>query len=134
MACNDDLSGVRMVGASGRHSGRGYVYIMKIDRTKLKVGCSKNPDNRLSEIRRHDPSAILFKTNYADEMNGAETAAQKAIEKIGNQRVQPHSDYFKKNPKISWDEIAKAAANAVYGHNRKTVNVFCFSLRNLKHK
>ena len=78
-------------GAAGRWSGQGYVYVMHYFDTyglthHYKIGCtSRDPNIRLEEIKRQERNYFitLIGSVPANEMNSAETAAQKAVERIG---------------------------------------------------
>ena len=76
-------------GAAGRWSGQGYVYVMHYFdglTRHYKIGCtSRDPNIRLEEIKRQERNYFitLIGSVPANEMNSAETAAQKAVERIG---------------------------------------------------
>lgn len=111
-----DISG----GAMGRYFGKGKVYIMRNGQSKYKIGCSGDPARRLKEIQRERPNVKLLSTTKATEMNGAETAAQKANIKNGSKRAtKVASDWFIKPKRKSWDQIINTTKNAVYRHNRQ---------------
>jgi hypothetical protein len=86
-------------GAAGSAFGKGCVYVMTYTKEIIhhsygteeiinyyKIGCtSRDPNLRLQEIQRSEgnPDIILVGSVKANEMNGAETAAQKAAIEIG---------------------------------------------------
>jgi hypothetical protein len=76
-------------GAAGSAFGKGCVYVMRYKEgttNYYKIGCtSRDPNLRLQEIQRSEgnPDIILVGSVKANEMNGAETAAQKAAIEIG---------------------------------------------------
>ncbi|XP_056014409.1 uncharacterized protein LOC125673587 [Ostrea edulis] len=110
---------LRKGGAMGRHHGRGKIYIMKSGSRTYKIGCSKDPNRRLREIKRQKPRAKLYKTFKAREMNRAESAAQRANLRMGSKKAKKGpTDWFTKERRKPWKDVAKTTANAVYRHNR----------------
>ncbi|XP_061193505.1 uncharacterized protein LOC133201732 [Saccostrea echinata] len=106
--------------AYGRHFGLGNVYLMKAKGNKFKVGSSRKPKQRLKQIKRKKPSTTLQRSFSAWEMNGAESAAQKALLKKGFKKVKRGpTEWFRKKPSTSWVNTEKIVQNSVYRHNSK---------------
>ena len=111
--------------AAGSAFGEGRVYVMtyKKDRTKYyKIGCSKDPDARLKQIRSHESNyAIsLVGSVKANEMNRAETAAQEAVKAIGLVKDRARgtaTDWFIGS--LTSAQVLDAVRNAVYRHNAR---------------
>ena len=79
-------------GAAGSQFGPGYVYVMhyydsSTSRNYYKIGCSRQPGDRLRQIQRQERKSITL-VGYvpSKEMNSAETAAQKAVKEKGMQK------------------------------------------------
>lgn len=83
----------------GRHSGPGYVYIMKNAR-RVKIGSSGDPDERLKEIQSQYPETVLEDYGaYAHAMMAAETYAQKRVQNpnvLGMKKIPGTIDWFAK--------------------------------------
>lgn len=113
----------RRGGGAGRFFGEGFVYVMKTSK-RYKIGCSKSPEKRRKQIAKTHSDVKLIRKVKATEMNGAETAAQKKVQKKLKMKkvVQNATDWFKapaKNKKKKEDQIKDAVRTAVYAHNRK---------------
>ena len=72
----------------GRWFGEGRVYVMVYKRSNsyYKIGCtSRAPEERLEEIRDNEENQniVLVGSVKALEMNSAETAGQRAVQRIG---------------------------------------------------
>jgi predicted GIY-YIG superfamily endonuclease len=110
-------------GGAGRWQGPGFVYAMTYtaDRTRYyKIGYSGDPDKRLTEIQRDkkNDKIVLVGQVEAIEMNRAETAAQKAVEKTFNFKkiARNATDWYKGRVKVEvvWPVVKKA----VEDHNK----------------
>ena len=115
-------------GAAGRWNGKGYVYVMKQKkngRKTYKIGCSRKPKIRLQQIKRteeNDEIKILM-TVQAKRMRDAETAAQKAVKKIGLEEDPSRGDatdwFVISSSSPSSEEIITAVRKAVLKYNAK---------------
>ena len=109
--------------ASGSAFGLGCVYVMSYThyRTYYKIGCtSRDPNLRLQEIQRSEgnPAIMLVGFVKANEMNGAETAAQQAA--IANGLVKDPArggatDWFIGS--LAPQQVLAVVRQAVYNHN-----------------
>lgn len=79
----------RALEAAGRRNSPGHVYIMR-DGQQFKIGCSQDPEIRLQQIQRQPGREATTLLHYfmANEMNGAETAAQqRVIQNLGLRKI-----------------------------------------------
>jgi hypothetical protein len=112
-------------GGAGRWSGEGCVYVMN-DGNNYKIGCtSKDPNARLKEIQRSEGNnnITLVGSVKANEMRGAETAAQQAA--IASGLVKDSSrggatDWFIGS--LTPQQVLAVVRPAVYNHNTKNKN------------
>lgn len=112
--------------ASGSTFGPGYVYIF-VDKSgwkiQYKIGMTtRTVEERLDEIRRTNPNAKIMLDNSffeAAEANGAETAAQKAVqEELGMVKVARNAtDWFYNPQEASEEYIRDVVDRAVALHN-----------------
>ena len=107
---------------AGRRSGEGCVYVMNVG-NNYKIGCtSRDPNARLKEIQRSEGNnnITLVGSVKANEMNGAETAAQQAA--IASGLVKDSSrggatDWFIGS--LTPQQVLAVVRPAVYNHNRR---------------
>ena len=119
--------------AAGRWSGQGYVYVMHYFGTGLmhhyKIGCtSRDPEVRLAEIKRNEGNYFitLIGSVPANEMNSAETAAQKAVERIGLVKDPSRggaTDWFV-SQSFTPEQVFGVVMQAVNEHNASLNNLF----------
>ncbi|KAL3857226.1 hypothetical protein ACJMK2_011918 [Sinanodonta woodiana] len=103
-------------GAAGRHKGQGYVYVMEDENQKrVKIGCSRDPERRAIQI-----GATLIDYIEADEMNGAETAAQHAVEnELKMEKVERcATDWYKLPKGVTSRDVLMVVKRAVKKHNK----------------
>jgi len=118
------MSGPQLMsgGSAGSATGEGFVYVMK-NGQQFKFGCSKDPDERLKQIRSqegHEDTTLVEKFS-ADQMRDAETAAQQAVkDKLGMTKVaRTATDWFNNPNNATEKEIIEVVKRAVSSHNRK---------------
>ncbi len=108
--------------AAGRWKGLGRVYVMT-DGSNYKIGCtSRDPNDRLKEIKRDEgnDAITLVDSVKANEMNGAETAAQVAVKAKGLVKDPARggaTDWFIGS--LTPEQVLNAVKPAVYNHNAK---------------
>lgn len=108
-------------GAAGSAFGPGNVYIMK-NEDQYKIGCSNDPDRRLGEIQRQPGYANTELVDFyrANEMNRAETEAQRAAMGIGLVKAEQNAtDWFNNPHGVTESQCKGAVRNAVASHNKK---------------
>ncbi|CAB4019836.1 Hypothetical predicted protein [Paramuricea clavata] len=112
--------------AAGSAFGPGCVYVMSYTHYRTnyyKIGCtSRDPNLRLKEIQRSEgnPAIMLVGFVNANEMNGAETAAQQAV--IANGLVKDPArggatDWFIGS--LTPQQVLDVVRRAVYNYNRR---------------
>ena len=116
-------------GAAGRWNGPGRVYEMMYSENEnnyYKIGCAKDPNTRLQEIQKHEGNynISLINSVKANQMNGAETAAQNAaVSRLGLVKDPSRggaTDWFM--GAATPEQVLGAIRPAVYTHNARNKN------------
>ena len=114
-------------GGAGWAFGPGRVYVMEDTASNsYKIGCtSREPETRLQEIRRgeNNQNINLVSSVKANEMNSAETAAQRAVQRMGLVKDPSRggaTDWHNaEKGSTKPEEVSNAVKHAVYGANRR---------------
>lgn len=109
--------------ASSRWHQPGYVYVMRGEGNRYKIGYSNNPERRLGEIRRSARSNnihLLSKTWVPSDASQAETAAQLAVRtRLGMSKVsRSATDWYRNSRNVRESQILDTVRSAVYNYNR----------------